>query len=277
MKKVLGIPNGSLEKPTIELLKKIDLRMDIDGRKFESMVEGFGMFNRVIKMRPQDIPGAIVDGMIDVGITGLDQVYESGQKNELKVITELNYSKKLKKPVRVVLFSKKGNFIDEDGVLVASEYPYLTKQFFKKATIRFSHGGTEQKVAYGKYDYGVCVTETGESLRKNGLIIVKTFLTSPTVLIAKKETPDLKHFGRLMAGGLNAEKYSLLKMNVTEINIAIILETLPAITAPTINKLSSGDYAIETVVFLDEIGNLIVGLMKNEASGILVQNVEVVI
>jgi len=168
MKKVLGIPNGSLEKPTIELLKKIGLKMNIGGRKFESVVEGFDVFSKVIKMRPQDIPEAIIDGMIDVGITGLDQVYESGQEKELKIIAELNYSKKLKKPVRVVLFSKNSSFVDKEGLLVASEYPVLTKKFFKKATIRFSHGGTEQKVAYGKYDYGVCVTETGESLRKNG-------------------------------------------------------------------------------------------------------------
>lgn len=277
MKKVLGIPNGSLEKATLDLLERVGIKINVKGRRFESAILQSSIFDRAIIMRPQDIPGAVIDGMIDVGITGLDQVCESGRKENLKIITELEYSKKSKSPVRVVAFARENNFIDAEGILVASEYPFLTEQFFKKAAIRFSHGGTEQKVAYGKYDYGVCITETGESLRKNGLVIVKTLLISPTVLIAKNKTPELEYFGELMAGGLRAEKYNLLKMNVKEEAKISVLKILPAIMAPTVNRLSSGDYAIETVILKNEVSNLIIALKAAGGSGILVSDIAIVI
>jgi hypothetical protein len=44
------------------------------------------------------------------------------------------------------------------------EYPVLARRLFPKAKIDFSHGGSEQKVAYLGYDYAVCVTETGKSI-----------------------------------------------------------------------------------------------------------------
>jgi len=78
-------------------------------------------------------------------------------------------------------------------------------------------------------------------------------------------------------GGLNAEKYSLVKMNVENEVKDTVLKTLPAITSPTVSRLSDGDYAIETIVVKDKIGNLIVNLMNRGAKGILVQDVEVVV
>jgi ATP phosphoribosyltransferase len=227
-------------------------------------------------MRPQDMPEALLDGVADAAIYGYDWHEESGLGNRLSVITELNYSKKTARPVSLVLFGKKKRLIDEKNILVTTEYPRLTAKIFKRAAIRFSHGGTEQKVAYGKYDYGVCVTETGESLRENGLVIIKTILTSPTILAARKKTPELEHFGELLAGGLRAEKYRLLKMNVAQKALAGVLPLLPSLEAPTISKLANGDYAIETVIAANLAGNLIISLRNKGVNGILVQEISLI-
>jgi ATP phosphoribosyltransferase len=227
-------------------------------------------------MRPQDMSEALVDGMADATIYGYDWYTESGLSNRLTVITELNYSKKTNQPVKLVVFGKTEKIVDREGVLVTTEYPRLTAEIFKQATIRFSHGGTEQKVAYGKYDYGVCITETGESLVENGLVIVKEILISPTVLVAKMATPELMFFGELLTGALRAEKYRLIKMNVRKENLAKILKVLPSLEAPTVSELSSGDCAVETVVPKGEVSNLIIALKRLSASGILVQSLDII-
>jgi ATP phosphoribosyltransferase len=276
MKRTLAVPNGSLYEATSVLLAKVGMRVVINGRKFEARLEGSDIFDRAIIMRPQDMPEALIDGMADAAIYGYDWHMEVGLGDQLAVITELNYSKKTSQPVKLIVFGRQGELIDEEGVLVTTEYPRLTAQLFKRATIRFSHGGTEQKVAYGKYDYGVCVTETGESLRENGLAIVKTILVSPTVLVAKEDTPEIRYFGELLMGGLRAARLRLLKMNVSRDILPEVLQLLPALEAPTVNQLSNGDFAVETVVSKDQVANLIVGLRGKGVNGILSQEIDIV-
>lgn len=280
-KKTLAIPNGSLYEATIALLTKVGIGVKVDGRKFMARLEGSDIFDRAIIMRPQDMPEALIDGIADAAIYGYDWHEEAGLGNELVVIAQLNYSKKTDLPVELVIFGKrnklKGNkLVDNQNILVTTEYPRLTARFFKQAKLRFSHGGTEQKVAYGKYDYGVCVTETGESLRENGLIIVKTILTSPTLLVAKNDAPELRYFGELLAGGLRAGKYRLMKMNVDKEVLADVLPLLPSLKAPTVNKLSNNNYAIETVVPKNKVGNLMINLRGKGVNGILVQEVDLI-
>ncbi len=274
--KTLAIPNGSLYEATCSLLSKIGITIEANGRKFVSGLKGSVIFDQAIVMRPQDMPEALVVGIADAAIYGYDCHEESGLSNELKVIVELNYSKTSDQPVKLVIFGKNDELIDDANILVTTEYPRLTANHFKMAKIRFSHGGTEQKVAYGKYDYGVCVTETGKSLKENGLKIVKTILTSPTVLVAKEETLELKYFGELLAGGLKAAKNRLIKMNANEKVLPEIISLLPSLDAPTVNKLSNGDYAVESVVPKNIICDLIVNLRSKGANGILVQEIELV-
>ncbi len=271
-KSILGLPNGSLKDSTLKLFKRVGVSVELNGRKFIFRISNSNLFSEGILMRPQDMPEALLDGMIDVAIYGKDWHEESGLGKKLVLVTELNYSKKTNQPARVAVFGKSSKIIDNKKTLVASEYPNLTKKVFKKAKIRFSHGGTEQKVAYGKYDFGVCVVETGNSLRENNLTITKEIMLSPVVLVAKKFNQDLKYFGDLLVAALEADKYSLLKLNVDKKLIDETIQVLPALKSPTISSLSSGDCAIETVVFKENISNLIITLKRIGGTGIIVQN-----
>lgn len=197
----LGIPNGSLYESTINLLSRAGLKIEAEGRKFEIKISGPAVFSKALIMRPQDIPEAILDGTIHAGICGWDCVVESNLKEELLKIVELDYSKRTKGPVKIVVFGRK-EIEDGSHILVTSEYPNLARQIFKKAVIKFSHGSTEVKVSHGKYDFGIGVTETGESLKQNSLKILKVLLESPTVLVAANGYPEIKFFGDLLKGGI---------------------------------------------------------------------------
>ncbi len=272
----MAIPNGSLYEATMRLLGKAGMRVEFCGRRFDGRLVGSRIFDRVIVMRPQDMPEALLDGMVDAAIYGLDWHEESGLADQLCIITELGYSKKTMRPVRVVVFGKRADLLDDESIIVTTEYLLLAKRIFKKAKLRFSHGGTEQKVAYGKYDYGVCVAETGDSLRANGLHILKTILVSPTILAARKPEPELLLFGELLVGALRSDGLRLLKLNADQAVADDVLARLPALRSPTMNRLSDGAYAIETVVKREEVADLVVGLKQLGASGILVQPIDLV-
>lgn len=271
----LGLPSGSLLQPTIELLKKIGVMVHINGRGFIAEIEGSNIFTEAFITRPDRLPRAVASGKIDSAITGWDFVLEKGFQSEVIKVVELNYSKTSRHPVRVVVFSKKEKIIDQKNISVLSEYPKLTKGIFKKSTIDLSTGTTEADVAFGIYDYGVGVVETGRSLLDNGLKILKTIIVSPTVLIASYLSEEVKTFGEMLKGVLRAEHYCLLKFNASIGDKNRILALVPSMESSTVNNLVDGDIAIETVVRKDSLSDLIIAVKKEGGRKIIVQSIDV--
>lgn len=278
MGKILAIPSGgNLYAQTVALLARLGIIIVVNGRNFMVDLLGSDIFNRAIIMRSQDMSEALAAGLVDAAIYGYDWHMENGLADQLFIMADLNYSKKTDGPVKVVVFSKEHEkLIDEPGISVSTEFLRLAAQVFKRATIRYSYGGTEQKVAYGKYDFGVCVMETGDSLRENGLVVVKEILTSPTILVSRQDDQEIRYFGELLVGGLRAAKLRLMKMNISQDSLSRALQLLPSLDAPTVNQLSNGDYAVESVVPADQVANLIIKLKGQGASGILSQVIEIV-
>lgn len=286
----LGLPNGSLQKPTLDLLSKIGMDVKLSGRNSEAIVEGIGLFNRVILMRPQDLPTAVRQGTVSCAICGLDWVVEyeahpafvrAGQQPLVR-IQELSYAKVTRKPVRIVVFGRNdsppiANDSNAAAIRISAEYPNITQRAYTTADIEFSHGSTEVKVAMGLFDYGVGVTETGSSIRAHNLTIVDTLLESPTVLVAKDNIPTIELFGELLYGVLRAENNKLLKMNVSAAQKEALIAGLPALQSPTVNRLADDSFAIETVVPRNEVADLIIKLRGLGATGILMQDLDIML
>jgi len=273
----LGIPSGSLQDSTIKLLEKVGIGIRVNGRQFKIEIKNFSLFSEVIIMRPQDIPKAVADGLLDAGLCGWDWVVESEMDQQVEKIGELWYGKKTREAVKVVVIGKSKELRDGPDVRVTSEYPVLARRLFPKAKIDFSHGGSEQKVAYLGYDYAVCVTETGKSIIENGLHIVKVILKSPTVLIARERNPEIIRFWELLKGGLNSEQYVLVKMNVRKECLSDVLSVIPAFNSPTVNDLRKRGFAIEALVKKTLMAELIMRLREKGAEGIIAHNVDVVL
>lgn len=274
---ILGLPNGSLFEPTVRLMAKIGIEVDTSSRSFEQPINGFGLFNKILIMRPQAIPTAVSEGILKAGICGWDWVVENGLEESLPKIAELHYGKKSRKAVRIVAFGKDEKWIDGEGAKIYSEYPALTKKFFPRAQIHFSPGSTEIMVCAGAYDFGVSVVETGKTLRDNGLEILKVLLISPVILMAKEKTPELEIFGEILKGGLVSEDYQLLKFNADPENLSAILSFLPAMETPTVNRLANNSFSIESVIKKRELTQILIKIKKEGGKGILLQDINVVL
>jgi ATP phosphoribosyltransferase len=276
MKKVLAISSGTMLERIIELLKAIGLKIMINGRDFNPRIANSDLFSSAFLLRPKVISTALVSKKIDAAIFGKDWLEESGQKDKITIICELPFAKKTDQSARVVIFGKSSQLVDTKRTVVASEYPNLTRRVFQNATVIECDGGTEPLVKYLGIDYGVCVTETGASLKDNGLTIIKEIMETPMILAARRFTPQLQYFGELLRAALQADRYRLLKMNVKKENLNDVLSILPALESPTISSLATGNYAVESVIPKENLGNTVIRLKMLGATGILAQSLNLV-
>jgi ATP phosphoribosyltransferase len=279
----LVLPKGSLEKATLELFDAADLavRRGSD-RDYRASVDD-PRIERVMFLRPQEIPRYLEQGLFDLGITGRDWITETD--STVASVCELQYSKTTANPVRVILAVPNEHPAQTakelpDGVRVSTEYPELTRRFFAesgvKAVIVPSYGATEAKVP-DIVDAIVDVTETGSSLRAHGLRILETLLTSRTELVANAvsyDDPDkraaMEDVALLLQGAIRARGQVLLKLNVGDGDLDAVLSLLPAMASPTVTELANHDmHAIETVVARRGINTLIPSLKAAGARDIL--------
>jgi ATP phosphoribosyltransferase len=279
----LVLPKGSLEKATLDLFDAADLtvRRGSD-RDYHAAIDD-PRIDRVRFLRPQEIPSYIERGLFDLGITGRDWIAETDAS--VVSLGELQYSKATSQPVRVVLAvpeAARWQTVSDlpEGVRISTEFPALTKRFLDghgvKAMVIPSYGATEAKVP-DIVDAIVDLTETGSSLRKNGLRILDTLLTSYTELIAAASAYEdpakraaMEDIALLLRGAIQARGNVLLKLNVPAGKLAAVTEMLPALSSPTITTLARGDMnAVETVVPKRGVNTLIPALKAAGARDIL--------
>ena len=279
----LVLPKGSLEAATVELFEAADLPVQrASGVDYRATIPD-PRIEEVRILRPQEIPRYVAEGLFDLGITGRDWIEETA--SEVVSLGELRYSKATARPIKVVLAVAADSPVRsvEDlgaGVRVQTEYPELTRRFLEKhgvdADITLSYGATEAKVP-DIADAVVEITETGRALEAAGLRIVDVILVSYTELIANPsacDDPAKRHaMGQiltLLLGVLEARGKVLVKLNVSEAELAGVIEILPALRAPTVSKLFGEDgYAVETVVPKEQINTLIPALEDHGAADII--------
>ena len=277
---VLGLPKGSLQESTFALFKRAGFTVTCSSRSYIPTIDDPEIKCRLL--RPQEMSRYVELGLLDAGICGFDWVYENG--SDVQEVCELNYSKATSNPVRWVLAvpndSKIKSVKDLAGKRISSEAVGLVKRYLKKngvkADVEFSWGATEVK-APELVDAIVDLTETGSSLRANNLRIVDTILTSTTRLIANKKAwkvkakrEKLEQLKMLLLGALDAQKRVLLKLNAPAKKLEKVTAALPALHAPTVNKLNDADwFAVESVVEEQQVRDLIPVLRAAGATGII--------
>jgi len=142
--------------------------------------------------------------------------------------------------------------------------------------VSFSYGATEAKVPE-IMDALVDLTETGSTLRRNGLRIVDVVLTSTTRLLANKgawadpvKRVEIEEIRTLLLGVIEARGRVLLEMNVCAERLEAVIAELPAMKRPTVNQLyGSQDYAVTTVADKSTVNVLIPRLKAAGAEDIL--------
>lgn len=280
MRLKLGLPKGSLQDITLKLFRKAGFNINISERSYFPSIDDEEI--EPVLFRAQEMSRYVESGLIDCGITGEDWILENNSK--VHRVDELVYAKRSLKPVRWVLavpeFSKIRKLSDLRGKRIATELVNVTRAYLKergiRADVEFSWGATEVKVRMG-VDAIVEVTETGASLRANGLRIIETVCKSTAQFIANKKSwrspwkqKKIEKIVMLLKGAILAEQKVGLKMNVSSKNLGKVLKLLPAMKNPTVSPLSGkGWYDVDTIVDEDIVKEIIPQLKKAGAQGII--------
>ncbi|HEU0100960.1 MAG TPA: ATP phosphoribosyltransferase [Mycobacteriales bacterium] len=277
------LPKGSLEKQVLDLFRSADLTV-VRGseRDYHARIDD-PRIDRVRFLRPQEIPTYVEQGIFDLGISGRDWVTETGA--DVVSLGEIGGGRAGEAVVRVVLAVPKESPWESaadlpNGVRISTEMPETTRRYLEehgvKAKVFTSHGATEAKIP-DIVDAIVDLTETGSSLRKAGLKVIATILTSRTELLANREAYEdpikraaMDDVVLLLQGALRARGHVLLKLNVDSDKLDSVLAVLPAMSSPTVMHLASGDArALETVVPKLGVNELIPSLRSAGARDIL--------
>ena len=271
----LALPKGSLEAQTLQLFKEADLEVRQTDRDYNPRIAD-DRFGKVKILRPQEIPTYVDKGYFDLGISGLDWVRETGA--DVVELATLSYSKTGEGNVRIVIAVHQDEPISRveeirPGSRVTTEYPNLTERYFSKLGIPVqlfhSYGASEAKVP-DLMDVVVDLTETGTTMRKNGLKIIGQIMESYTVLIAHRPAWDdpekrrvIQEILTLLTGVIEGRQQVLLTMNVPTADLESVIAMLPAMKKPTVSRLHGIEYySIQTVV-KKRVVNKIIPQLKN--------------
>ncbi|MGH9398594.1 MAG: ATP phosphoribosyltransferase [Terriglobia bacterium] len=280
MKLKLGIPKGSLQEASIQLFKRAGYDITVNPRSYFPHIDDDEI--ECMLIRAQEMARYVEDEVLDAGLTGRDWVLE----NEAKVVevADLVYAKQTMGKVRWVLAVPQNSPIqsakDLEGKIIATELVQVTRRYLEKngvkARVEFSWGATEVKPPV-LADAIVEVTETGSSLRANGLRIVETVIESNTKFIASQEAwnnPEkhrkMETLVMLLKGAIDAAGKVGLMMNVRRVDLDAVLQALPALKKPTISALSETEWvAINTVIEEKTVREIIPRLKAANAQGIV--------
>ena len=277
----LGIPKGSLERATIELFGRAGWKITTSDRSYFPSIDDPQI--KCSLVRAQEMARYVESGVLDVGLTGLDWIMENEAKVEM--VTDLVYSKVSTNKARWVLAALASSSInsvqDCAGKTIATELVSFTKKYFAERNIpvhvEFSWGATEAKAVDGLVDAIVEVTETGTTLRANGLKIVETLLETNTKLIANPDSlkdpakrRKIQGIALLLRGALAAENLVGLKMNVPEDCFDRVVDVLPSLTSPTVARLHNTKwFSVEIVIRESVVRELVPSLIEQGADGII--------
>lgn len=241
----------------------------------------------VMFVRTTDIPGLVADGVVDLGVTGTDVVAESGA--EVQMASPLALFQ-----CRLVLAARE-KFRDAyeqekpKTMRVATSFPNLAQAWADSAGVDIHiiplSGSVEIAPRLGVADAIVDLTQSGSTLRTNGLEIIETILDVEACIIADptfnitEASPrayEARNFCDALTSVLSAEGKRYMMMNVPKEQLEAVKTLVPGIDGPTILDIyeNSDVVAVHVVIEKSRLNTVVPRLRALGVHGILVTHIE---
>ncbi|MAQ02316.1 MAG: ATP phosphoribosyltransferase [Alteromonadaceae bacterium] len=206
--------SGRLSDDSIALLKAIGIKLNIRDRLLiaHSTNENIDL----LRVRDDDIPGLVMDGVVDLGFIGENELEEkmlerqaAGKAADFEVLRRLDYGG-CRLSLAVPTEMDYTGAASLAGKKVATTYPYLLERYFKEQGINAKAvmltGSVEVAPRAGVADAICDLVSTGATLEANGLQEEEVIFRSKAVLIQRAD------------GELSAEKQALINRLVPRID-----------------------------------------------------------
>lgn len=188
---VLALPKGRILEQSVEIFGKAGYDLSPVLSKSRKLVRDCGPL-QVWILRSSDVPTYVHHGAADLGVVGSDVLRE--QSFELYEPLDLGIGK-----CQMIVAERASAPVDERALAhlrIVSKYPRITRRYLESrgltAEIIKLSGSVELGPITGLSDRIVDITETGETLRQNGLKIVDTVMEISTRLVVNQASLKLR-------------------------------------------------------------------------------------
>ncbi|AZI14770.1 ATP phosphoribosyltransferase [Avibacterium paragallinarum] len=243
---------GRLSKDCSELLKQCGVKINWNEQRLIAYAENMPI--EILRVRDDDIPGLIFDGIVDLGIIG-ENVLEEEELGRLATGESVAYKK-----LRTLDFGgcRLSLAIDRDraynGVQdfansrIATSYPNLLKRYMAEQGVPFKstllNGSVEVAPSAGLADAICDLVSSGATLEANGLKEVEVIYRSTACLIQRQDPlSDEKQalVDKLLTriqGIQQAGESKYIMLHAPKAQLETIISLLPGVENPTILPLA---------------------------------------
>lgn len=191
----IALPKGRILKEAVALFKKVGIdcsEVAEDSRRliFENKKDRI----RFMVIRSQDVPTYVEYGAADIGIAGKDVLLE--QERDIYEPLDLGIGFCRMVVAEPKELGKKDNPRHWTHIRVATKYPNITLRHFMDKGIQVEiiklYGSIELAPLLGLSERIVDLVQTGETLKKNGLVEVETIMNVTSKLICNRASLKTK-------------------------------------------------------------------------------------
>lgn len=244
--------SGRLAERSLDLVRDAGLRVVKGNNDLLYRVENYPI--DLLRVRDDDIPTFVADGVCDLGIVG-ENVLEEGRNGGpvAEVVMPLGFGRCTLKIAAPPTLDYAGP-ASLQGLRVATSYPRVLRRWLEtegvQADIVTMRGAVEVAPRL-KLAHAICdLVSTGATLEANGLAARDTVLDSQAVLIRAPAAAEpalaelLDSIVERMAGVVASQGAKYVMLNAPRSALDEITAILPGAGAPTVMPLSGRDDAV---------------------------------
>lgn len=258
--------SGRLSKESQHLLEQCGIKMNLQQQRLLAFAEN--MTIDIMRVRDDDIPGLIMDDVVDLGIIG-ENVLEEALLTRLSQGDNPNYIR-LKRldfgDCRLSIALPMDEPWNGPKCLqnkrIATSYPHLLKQYLDKLGINFKtcllNGSVEVAPRAGLADAICDLVSTGATLEANGLREVEVIYRSKACLIQRSgRLSDTKQLlvNKLMIriqGVIQARESKYIMLHAPAERLEEIINLLPGAESPTVLPLAGNQHRVAIYMVSNE-------------------------
>ncbi|WP_219593851.1 ATP phosphoribosyltransferase [Aeromonas salmonicida] len=244
--------SGRLSQDSQALLKSCGLKINLREQRLIAHVENMPI--DILRVRDDDIPGLVMEGVVDLGIIGENVLEEAqlirasqGLPAQVKTLKQLDFGGcrlSLAVPDDVAYTGPESLA----GKRIATSYPGLLKRFFDEKGLNFKSvmlGGSVEVAPRAGLADAICdLVSTGATLEANGLKEVEVIYRSKAVLVqAPNPLNEVKQklIDKLLPriqGMQQARESKYIMLHAPKDKLDAITDLLPGAERPTIMQLA---------------------------------------
>ncbi|XBC42894.1 MAG: ATP phosphoribosyltransferase [Buchnera aphidicola (Kaburagia rhusicola ensigallis)] len=246
---------GRLSNDSNDLLSRCGIKINFHKQKLIAFSENMPI--DVMCVRDDDIPGLIMDGVVDIGIIGENVLEEEVLSRKLRS-DNIDYIKLKRLDFGICRLSLavpiNKAYIDIcclNNSRIATSYPHLLKRYFDKNNLVFKscmlNGSVEVAPRAGLSDAICDLVSTGATLEANGLREVQVIFHSKACLICKTGNISIEKqrvIDTLMTriqGVIKARESKYIMLHAPIKKLKEVINLLHGAERPTILKLAGDD------------------------------------